>query len=85
MYLINLNLNFYLIKHILSEFQSVRQLSARDCLFVGKHAFNQGYYDKAIDWFETALNHARNHDDDTVSVSEIIPFLEAAIKVVSFF
>ncbi|CAL4097494.1 unnamed protein product [Meganyctiphanes norvegica] len=63
------------------EFQSVKQLTARDCLFLGKHAFNKGYYDKAIEWFEAALDLVEGAGDRSVPREEIEPFLTAAMNV----
>jgi hypothetical protein len=28
------------------------ELTALDCLFMGKHAFNDGAYAQAVEWFE---------------------------------
>ncbi|KAK8730536.1 hypothetical protein OTU49_008054 [Cherax quadricarinatus] len=64
-----------------SEFHSSKPLSARDCLFLGKHALNKGYYDKAIEWFEAALERASDEEDASASRDEIEPFLKSAIKV----
>ncbi|KAK7068149.1 Prolyl 4-hydroxylase, alpha polypeptide, partial [Halocaridina rubra] len=63
------------------EYQSNKPLNARDCLFLGKHAFNKGFYNKAIEWFEAALDMADAHHDTSASRDEIEPFLEAAVKV----
>nr|XP_045585700.1 prolyl 4-hydroxylase subunit alpha-2-like isoform X1 [Procambarus clarkii] len=63
------------------EFQSSKSLNARDCLFLGKHAFNKGYYDKAIEWFEAALNTASHEENSSAPTHEIEPFLKAAVKV----
>lgn len=57
-------------------------MNARDCLFLGKHAFNKGYYDKAIEWFEAALERSGSEEVLTAPRDEIEPFLQAAIKVV---
>ncbi|XP_063594413.1 prolyl 4-hydroxylase subunit alpha-2-like [Penaeus indicus] len=61
--------------------QSSKPLNARDCLFLGKHAFNKGYYDKAIEWFEAALERSSSEEVLTAPKDEIEPFLQAAIKV----
>ncbi|XP_037804600.1 prolyl 4-hydroxylase subunit alpha-2-like [Penaeus monodon] len=65
----------------LGELQSSKPLNARDCLFLGKHAFNKGYYDKAIEWFEAALERSGSEEVLTAPKDEIEPFLQAAIKV----
>lgn len=64
-----------------NEFRSSKPLNARDCLFLGKHAFNKGYYDKAIEWFEAAVYRSDNEEDTSASRDEIEPFLEAAVQV----
>ncbi|XP_066974591.1 prolyl 4-hydroxylase subunit alpha-2-like [Macrobrachium rosenbergii] len=63
------------------EFKSSKPLNARDCLFLGKHAFNKGYYDKAIEWFEAALERSDDEGDTSASREEIQPFLSAAVQV----
>lgn len=57
--------------------------AARDCLFIGKHAFNKGLYDQAVQWISTAVQVARteNHPQ-SAKVNEIQPFLSTAIRVV---
>ena len=55
---------------------------ARDCLFIGKHAFNKGLYDQAVQWISTAVELARSESNRTASISEIEPFLSTAIRVV---
>lgn len=66
----------------MKDLQSSKPLNARDCLFLGKHAFNKGYYDKAIEWFEAALERSGSEEVLTAPKDEIEPFLQAAIKVV---
>ncbi|XP_046639382.1 prolyl 4-hydroxylase subunit alpha-1-like [Daphnia pulicaria] len=63
------------------SFPSVRGLNARDCLFIGKHAFNKGLYGQAVDWISTAVEVARSENNRSASVSEIKPFLSTAIRV----
>ncbi|XP_071535121.1 prolyl 4-hydroxylase subunit alpha-2-like [Panulirus ornatus] len=63
------------------EFHSSKPLNARDCLFLGKHAFNKGYFDKAIEWFEAAMERANQKNDTSAPRDEIEPFLRAAVKV----
>ncbi len=55
---------------------------ARDCLFVGKHAFNKGLYDQAVQWISIAAELARSESNRTTSIGEIEPFLSTAIRVV---
>ncbi|XP_076317585.1 prolyl 4-hydroxylase subunit alpha-2-like isoform X3 [Tachypleus tridentatus] len=63
------------------SFEAHEQLTARDCLFLGKHSFNQGLYDYAIDWFEAALTKANEEGNRTVSPEEIQLFLSIAISI----
>ncbi|CAG7734724.1 unnamed protein product [Allacma fusca] len=66
--------------------RSPYELTARDCLFLGKAAFNKGLYDRAVGWLETALSRA---DEEalissapaTASKEEILPFLETTRRV----
>lgn len=55
---------------------------ARDCLFIGKHAFNKGLYNQAVQWISTALRVALTEHNKTASANEIEPFLSTAIRVV---
>ena len=67
-----------------AEFQSAQQLTARDCLFVGRHAFSRGLYAAAIEWFEAALWRTEEEEEDvTASREEIEPLLISTIKLVS--
>ena len=50
-------------KRLLSVFQSRRDLSGRDCLFLARHAFTAGYYDKALQWAHAALIQANRKGD----------------------
>lgn len=59
--------------------------SARDCLFLGKNAFNNGYYGHSLDWFEEALMRAHLEGNHTASVDEITPFYRMAIEFVCLF
>lgn len=53
-------------------------------MFIGKHAFNKGLYNHAVEWFLTALSLARSGSDASAPLSEIEPFLKTAIRVVSY-
>lgn len=57
---------------------------ARDCLYLGKNAFNHGYYGHSLEWFDEALVRAYHEGNRTASVDEIIPFYQLAIEYVSF-
>ncbi|XP_065559151.1 prolyl 4-hydroxylase subunit alpha-1-like [Artemia franciscana] len=56
-------------------------LNARDCLFIGKHAFNKGLYDRAVEWLKACLQVATEEDELTAKRKEIEPFLATAIRV----
>lgn len=58
---------------------------ARDCLYLGKHSFNNGYYGQAIEWFEEALHRANLEGNTTAPVDEITPFYTMALTIVSVF
>jgi len=59
--------------------------TARDCLFLGKHSFNNGYYGQSIEWFEEALSRAHREGNFTAPVDEITPFYNMALTIVSPF
>jgi len=52
-------------------FQSRRDLSGRDCLFVARHAFTAGYYDKALQWAQAALVQAVRKGNDEAEASKL--------------
>ena len=58
-------------------------LSARDCLYLGKHSFNNGYYGQAVKWFEQALQKSYKEGNRTASADEIIAFYKMALEIVS--
>lgn len=58
-------------------------LLARDCLYLGKHSFNNGYYGLSVEWFEEALIRAHREHNTTASVDEILPFYTMAVEIVS--
>ena len=57
---------------------------ARDCLYLGKSAFNNGYFGSSIEWFEEALARAHVEGNSTASVEEITPFYQMAVEYVSW-
>lgn len=59
-------------------------LKARDCLYLGKNAFSNGYYGHSLEWFEEALNRAHREGNQTADVDEIMPFYEMAVEYVSY-
>ncbi|XP_043225526.1 prolyl 4-hydroxylase subunit alpha-1-like [Amphibalanus amphitrite] len=66
-----------------AEFQSAQELTARDCLFIGRHAFSRGLYDAAIEWFEAALWRTEEEPEGAVTATrdEIEPLLTSTIKL----
>lgn len=69
----------------IQEHSSRIQMTARDCLYLAKHAFNNAYYGHSLDWFEEALKRAYGEGNTTASVSEIQPFYQMASQVVEQF
>lgn len=68
-------------------FQSRRDLSGRDCLFLAQHAFADGYYDTALQWAEAALGQFARKGDSYGSElenfrNEVKHFVEFASRVV---
>jgi hypothetical protein len=49
-------------------------------LFIGKHAFNKGLYDQAVQWLQAAEQSA--YSEGNKITGEIAPFLKTAIRVV---
>ncbi|XP_074605321.1 prolyl 4-hydroxylase subunit alpha-1-like [Brevipalpus obovatus] len=56
-------------------------LSARDCLYLAKHSFNNGYYGQSIEWFQQALQKAQLEGNRTAPIEEIIPFYNMALQI----
>lgn len=54
-------------------------LSARDCLFLGKHSFHVGLLNFAIQWYDQALLKSRQEGNSTAGEEEIRPFLQQAL------
>ena len=46
--------------------ESGARLSAKDCLFIGKHCFNSGVLSRSIEWFEEAWMLAGEEGNSTV-------------------
>lgn len=69
----------------IQDYSSSIQMTARDCLYLAKHAFNNAYYGHSLDWFEEALKRAYYEGNTTASVSEIQPFYQMANQVVDQF
>ncbi|KAH9416328.1 hypothetical protein DERP_000833 [Dermatophagoides pteronyssinus] len=77
----NLSLTDLADGYIMGKDSSIR-LSARDCLYLGKNAFNHGYYGHSLEWFDEALVRAYHEGNRTASVDEIIPFYQLAIEYI---
>lgn len=67
----------------LLPFSSWRIFLARDCLHLGKNAFNNGYYGISLEWFEEAVARAQVEGNQTASMEEITPFYQMAVEYVS--
>ena len=70
-------------------FQSKRDLSGRDCLFLAQHAFAEHYYDTALQWAQGALDAfdkkgERFGSDVHQFRKEVYDFIEHASRVVLF-
>lgn len=59
------------------------ELTAQDCLYMGKHSFNLGLYLRAIQWFEEAYTLAGHEGNVTITQEQVNLFLNTAIKSVS--
>ena len=60
--------------------ESGARLSAKDCLFIGKHCFNGGVLSRSIEWFEEAWMLAGEEENSTVSQAQVKQFLDHAAK-----
>lgn len=59
------------------------ELTAQDCLFMGKHAFNAGIYARAIEWFQESYVLAGLENNRTVRQDQVMEFVQHTIKLVS--
>ena len=81
-------IHFFVIRHCYTHLPSSYSRNkyifeiARDCLFIGKHAFNKGLYDTAVEWLSAAAQVAPLENNPTASTDDIRPFLSTAIRVV---
>ena len=60
--------------------ESGAKLSAKDCLFIGKHCFNGGVLARSIEWFEEAWMLAGEEKNVSVSQTQVRQFLDHAAK-----
>ena len=51
--------------------ESGARLSAKDCLFIGKHCFNGGVLSRSIEWFEEAWMLAGEERNQSVSQDQV--------------
>lgn len=63
------------------HFSSV-ELTAQDCLFMGKHAFNAGAYARAVEWFEESYILAGQENNRTLRQDQVMEFIQHAINMV---
>lgn len=71
-----------LVQGQLLDVQTNIKMNARDCLFLAKQSFNNGYYGHSLEWFDLALKKANQEGNLTASVDEILPFRSVALKIV---
>ncbi len=57
-------------------------MTAQDCLFMGKHAFNAGIYARAVEWFQEAYILAGMEGNQTVRQDQVMDFIQHTIKLV---
>ena len=55
------------------------ELTALDCLFMGKLAFNDGVYARAVEWFEESYILAGSENNETISQDHVAEILQYAI------
>ena len=60
------------------------ELTAQDCLFMGKHAFNAGAYARAVEWFEESYILAGMENNQTVRQDQVMDFIQHAITMVYY-
>lgn len=59
------------------------ELTAQDCLFMGKHAYNAGAYARAVEWFEQSFVLAGLESNQTIRQDHVLEFLQQAVRMVS--
>lgn len=57
-------------------------MTALDCLFMGKLAFNDGAYARAVEWFEESYILAGSENNETISQDHVAEILQYAIGMV---
>ncbi|XP_046438574.1 prolyl 4-hydroxylase subunit alpha-2-like isoform X3 [Daphnia pulex] len=61
--------------------QTRAELTAQDCLFMGKHAFNAGAYARAVEWFEESYILAGLENNKTIRQDQVMDFIQHAINM----
>ncbi|XP_046647216.1 prolyl 4-hydroxylase subunit alpha-2-like [Daphnia pulicaria] len=61
--------------------QTRAELTAQDCLFMGKHAFNAGAYARAVEWFEESYILAGLENNKTIRQDQVMEFIQHAINM----
>ena len=56
------------------------RLTAKDCLFIGKHCFNGGVLSRSLEWFEEAWMLAGEEKNSSVSQDQVQQFLDHAAR-----
>lgn len=64
------------------HFPPCTELTAQDCLFMGKHAFNAGAYARAVEWFEESYILAGLENNKTIRQDQVMEFIQHAINMV---
>ncbi|CAL4204170.1 unnamed protein product, partial [Meganyctiphanes norvegica] len=75
----NLNMS-QLVQGNIGGVKSFAELSAQDCLYMGKHSFNLGMYHRAVEWFEEAYVLSGKEKNATVSQGQVSTFLNTALR-----
>ncbi|EFX74258.1 hypothetical protein DAPPUDRAFT_22132, partial [Daphnia pulex] len=61
--------------------QTRAELTAQDCLFMGKHAFNARAYARAVEWFEESYILAGLENNKTIRQDQVMEFIQHAINM----
>ncbi|XP_076037041.1 prolyl 4-hydroxylase subunit alpha-1-like [Oratosquilla oratoria] len=73
----NLNIS-RLVRGELWGIQGTAELTAQDCLYMGKHSFNLGLYSRSLEWFDQAYQLAGLEGNRTITQGQVVQFLNAA-------
>ena len=75
---------FKIARGVMAGVETGVELSAKQCLEIGRQAIANEYYYQAVNWAETALAKVRLQNDTTASLTEAEIQFETARKVVGF-